>query len=158
MTITAIFLNIPGKPIPLKRPRAKYFSNKMWVYNSQLDEMTNTKLIMKSQYRAPPVNEALCVSYLFEMPLSSWKSPKNHKRELNNTMHPINRPDVSNIIKYYEDCMNGVIYSDDSIIIRTSALKIYSKNPRTLIWIRSANLDEIESYKQQFYLYDKETA
>ena len=46
-----------------------------------------------------------------------------------------NTPDLSNLIKLYEDILMPSFYLDDSQICRIQAEKIYSKQPRTEIII-----------------------
>ena len=36
------------------------------------------------------------------------------------------RPDIDNYVKFYLDCMNKVVYLDDSQVIELSAKKIYN--------------------------------
>lgn len=41
------------------------------------------------------------------------------------------RPDLSNLIKLIEDVGNGLLYTDDAIIVMIIARKIYDTTPRT---------------------------
>ena len=49
--------------------------------------------------------------------------------------HHFKVPDCSNLIKLYEDALNGTIWEDDSIICEIVASKVYSDNPRTEIQV-----------------------
>jgi Holliday junction resolvase RusA-like endonuclease len=142
MAITAIYLNILGKPIPLKRPR---FTRRGWAYNSQSKEMLNVRDIIRLQYPYSKTEEALVVSYCFCMPIPSRWNKKNKEDVKFGTFQHLWRPDTSNLIKFYEDCMNEIIYKDDCQIIKTEAVKILWETPQTHIWIRSAS--EIEMMK-----------
>ncbi len=42
-----------------------------------------------------------------------------------------NKPDISNLIKFYEDIGTGILYRDDCIIAYEVARKCYDDSPRT---------------------------
>jgi Holliday junction resolvase RusA-like endonuclease len=43
------------------------------------------------------------------------------------------KPDLSNLIKFVEDVMNGLVYDDDRQIVEIIATKSWSYDPRTFI-------------------------
>lgn len=43
------------------------------------------------------------------------------------------RPDLTNLIKFTEDALNGVLWEDDSIIYEIYAKKVYGETPKTVI-------------------------
>lgn len=47
--------------------------------------------------------------------------------------HKKTTPDLSNYIKFYEDALNGIIWSDDKLIASTEAIKIWGHPPQTLL-------------------------
>lgn len=116
-----------------------------WQYNPQAKQMIETKQFLKAKYPYAPMEEALQVSYVFEMAIpKSWRT-KNRKEALENKITHITKPDCSNLIKYYEDCMNEVLYVDDSQIVKTQACKVYSQEPKTRIWLRAIQKDEAKN-------------
>ncbi len=46
------------------------------------------------------------------------------------------RPDLDNCVKFVKDCLNGIVWWDDSQVYEVHAKKIYDENPRTYIIIR----------------------
>jgi len=46
------------------------------------------------------------------------------------------KPDVSNLVKFAEDCLNGFAWGDDSQIVALRAMKVYGKEPRTEITLK----------------------
>ena len=57
------------------------------------------------------------------------------------------KPDSSNLLKFYEDAANSVLYDDDSMLCHVSAKKKWSDNPRTeinIMPIKKSIPDEIE--------------
>ena len=51
----------------------------------------------------------------------------------------IKKPDVDNLIKLYLDVISGIVMEDDNCVAIGSAVKIYSTNPRTEIYIEETD-------------------
>lgn len=117
---------IPGAPVALKRHRHTLSGKN---YNSQRDLMNEVSFIAKSQWKYPPYSIPLKVVFSFFMPI-----PKRYIKKYPGLPCPT-RPDLSNILKFYEDSLIGVLWTDDSIITQISTAKLYSLEPRTEIEI-----------------------
>ena len=46
------------------------------------------------------------------------------------------RPDIDNYIKFVMDCLNGLVYKDDSQVVDIYSNKLYATNPQTIIIIK----------------------
>jgi len=89
-----------------------------------------------------PLSGPICMEIKFHMP-----RPKSHYRagkrsymlKDNSPVYHTKTPDLSNLIKFVEDALQGVngFYKDDSQIVELRASKRYSQthNPRTEIII-----------------------
>ena len=83
---------------------------------------------IKEQFTGKPYTDALKIKFVFHI-----KRPKAHFRtgkysnELKKTapVYHIKRPDVDNYVKFYMDCMNKLVYLDDSQVIDIYAKKEY---------------------------------
>ena len=83
---------------------------------------------IKEQFTGKPYTDALKIRFVFHI-----KRPKAHFRtgkysnELKKTapVYHTKRPDVDNFVKFYMDCMNKVVYLDDSQVIDIYAKKEY---------------------------------
>lgn len=118
---------IPGKPIPLMRPR---FSRKGHVWDAQAHLKEGVAELLRFQHgKQPLMNGPLHLDITFYMYLSPHFSKKK-RQELLNTPHP-SRPDLSNMLKFVEDVCLNIIYHDDSVIGSICASKVYSDTPRT---------------------------
>lgn len=53
------------------------------------------------------------------------------------------KPDLDNLEKFYLDCLNETVYSDDKCVTELSSRKIYSDKPRTEIVIKI--MDEVKA-------------
>lgn len=49
--------------------------------------------------------------------------------------YKIHRPDIDNMVKFYLDCMNELVYADDRQVVELSARKVYSFKKFTVIKI-----------------------
>lgn len=119
-------LTIPGKPIPLARPR---FSNDR-VYNSQRLALSNMSILMRNQFQADPIEHPveMLVHFYFKVPSSHHK-----KKEVMMGTPLAHKPDLSNLVKFVEDAANGVLYKDDSCIVHIEAWKLYGEEEMTEI-------------------------
>ena len=80
---------------------------------------------IKEQFTGEPYTDALKIRFAFKI-----KRPKSHwnKYSLKKTapVYPIGRiGDIDNYVKFYMDCMNNVVYLDDSQVIELRAVKEY---------------------------------
>ena len=83
---------------------------------------------IKEQFTGEPYTDALKIKFVFHI-----KRPKAHFRtgkysnELKKTapVQHTKRPDVDNYVKFYMDCMNKLVYLDDSQVIEIYAKKEY---------------------------------
>lgn len=115
-------IEIPGMPIALKRPRFSSGS----VYDSQTRDKKVVRILMQS--RRPTIVSCFCtvkITFCFgsREPLQLW----NFDRPT--------RSDLDNLIKFYLDCGNGILWKDDRQITKLECVKKYSKKSCTRIEI-----------------------
>lgn len=134
-----MFLVIPGNPVGKGRPRvttrggfaraytprrtADYESSIVGAYNAQI----------ASKYKLSGPIEANIKAF-FKLPSSISKKEKNLL--LSNTIKHTHKPDIDNIEKSVLDALNGYAYEDDSQIVKLSAEKFYSENPRVELYMK----------------------
>lgn len=124
-------LTFPGDPVPLARPR---FSRK-GTYDSQSHVKQIYILhLLSVKHTWKKLNGPLEMEVIFEMRIP--KCSKKKIREYLDTPH-VKRPDLSNLVKFIEDVMQGFLFDDDSQIVGINAVKMYSENPQTTVKIRS---------------------
>ncbi len=85
----------------------------------------------KSQYKGELLTEPLVVEMKFYRSIQKKGSVKTKQDKRDGIIRPTSVPDVSNYVKLIEDALNGIVYKDDSQIVRLVAEKYYSDNPRT---------------------------
>ncbi len=129
---------LPGEPVSLKRPR---FGKHGCVYDSQRQIKIASKLLIKSQFKGGLLTDPLAVDLVFKMTIPN--SFSHAKKNRLNGAHHTKKPDVDNMMKFYLDVMNGVVFKDDSQITQLSARKIYSCAPGISITIYALHLASI---------------
>lgn len=117
---------IPGTPTPLQRPR---YGMGHRPYDAQKMQKHEFRHYLEAQHGNLPFYTTplrMFAYFFFMVPKVSA-----HKGEEMVHCPHTGRPDVSNLIKYVEDCAEGILYRDDAIIYYAFGLKLWSYEPRT---------------------------
>jgi Holliday junction resolvase RusA-like endonuclease len=124
---------IPGEPTAWSSHRG--FGKKS--FSPHYKQKEAAQYFLRKQHAAlPTIKKALRVDFSFLMPIPKSMPKKILKRiQSGEKIYHIKRKDRSNCIKFAEDCLTGVVISDDNIICDGRAEKYYSENPQTIIVI-----------------------
>ena len=141
---------IPGKPLALKRVRGYIHQGKIMFFDSQAKEKRHViNAIKKSlsdlinwetlenleETRSLLKCDQFFVSLDFHMPLPIKLNLSKKNAILSGVSKFNKKPDIDNLVKFYLDCSNGILFPDDRMIIQLQASKIYSKEPKTIITV-----------------------
>jgi Holliday junction resolvase RusA-like endonuclease len=75
---------------------------------------------------ARPLESPVSVDLYIRVPCPSSFSKRRQNECFEGRERPTKKPDIDNIIKAYLDGMNGIVYLDDTQVVRVSAKKVYS--------------------------------
>lgn len=129
ITRFAYKLIFPGNPIPLARPRL----GKYKVYDPQKDlKKITISCLFQQKINWQKLEGAIGMAMEFHMPIPKCSEAQKYK--VLNSPH-VKKPDLSNMIKYYEDCLQPHVFENDSQIVECTARKINSLIPRTIIHV-----------------------
>jgi Holliday junction resolvase RusA-like endonuclease len=114
---------LEGKVHAQKRPR--FYRNRVINPNKKSQDEVKVRI---AEIVTSPMNGALHIEFDIRM-----KRPKKHygRGGLKDTapfFHTL-KPDIDNIIKFYMDAFNGVLYDDDKQVASIGARKIYASHP-----------------------------
>jgi Holliday junction resolvase RusA-like endonuclease len=124
-----IILNGTPKPARIKQKRTGQ------IYNSRTIHMTACKWKIKLQYRDDPYSGPVRIDYFFGFPIpKSWSEEQKELAAHEGIPHTV-RPDYDNLKKLCNDCIKGIIVSDDAQMCSGEWRKEYTTTPRTEIWI-----------------------
>lgn len=77
-----------------------------------------------------PIDSACCLSLAFHIPMPKSWSQKKRAQAISGEIKHTSKPDLDNLIKAVKDGLNGIVWVDDSQVVRVVAEKKYSENPR----------------------------
>jgi len=75
-------------------------------------------------------------------------SKKKHAAAICGELWPVVKPDISNIIKAFEDSMNGVVYHDDVQIVAGRYAKVYGTAPKVVVTVKPLPVPEIAARRR----------
>ena len=136
-------ITVWGKPIAQARP--KFFTRKTktgkvfsGAYSPQETDAGRFANAVANQLPSGfiPFTGPLELSARFVMPIPASVSKKKRAAMAAGETLPAKKPDNSNCVKWVEDCLNGVVWVDDSLICRILSEKVYGEHPRTEIEVR----------------------
>ena len=132
-----ITLEVKGTPIAKKRPRFARHGKFVVTYNDQQTEEGRFLFEIQKQWNKPPLEVPIKVRFSFEMPIPKSTYSKKALAMLKEEIKHTKKPDISNLIKFTEDCLNGIVWKDDSQIVYLAGGKFYSDEPKTIIMIET---------------------
>lgn len=146
--MTALTFTIPGPARGKGRPRATvrgghaavYTDDKTVAYENLVKMVGRAALGQREPFRVP-----------IRMEIVIWVAPPasvSRKRRLAMLLDeevPAKKPDISNIIKAVEDGLNGVVFTDDALIVHLTAFKAYSETAQVRVSIAEWFLPDRET-------------
>ena len=127
-----IELRIDCNPVPWKAHGG--YGRKS--FNPRYAEKEYYQWQIKRQYASNnPIEGAVGILYHFYMPIPESASKKRKLEMMDSAIFHITRPDTSNLLKFAEDTLKGLVIKDDSQVVELTAYKKYAEHPRTEIKI-----------------------
>lgn len=128
-------LTIDGVPVAKGRPRLGRYGTYTPKKTQEYEEYV--KMCWVAKYGGiQPSEQPLEVNIVFYMPIPKSYSKKQRAEILNGRLKPTKKPDIDNLIKSVLDALNGLVYADDSQIIKVTAVKRYAETGSTELTIK----------------------
>ncbi len=135
---------VKGNPVGKQRART-FTTSKGIVRTITPDKTRNYEKLIAYEYKRQCPNTyftgelTVVINAFYAIP-KSW-SKKKQKQALEGEIRPQTKPDISNVLKSFEDALNEVAYKDDSAIVSVYGHKYYSNEPRVEVtilgdWVR----------------------
>jgi len=128
-----ITLELFGNPIPQQRPRFARKGNFVSCYDNQDKIKEGYKWQIRSQFREDPLEMPVGLDLIFFMPIPQSLSGVKKRQMANGLIGHSKKPDLDNLQKFVLDCLNALVFQDDSQVCEIRAKKIYSNKPGTLV-------------------------
>lgn len=132
-------LEIPGVPLVWKAP----FVGSRGAWSVRTPILGQLRNHLRETYEGPILDEALAIDFIFVLPIPKSASKKMRHLMRTREVHPTIRKDRSNMLKFAEDVLKGVVIRDDCLIVDGRTMKIYGEEPMTIVRIYSMKEYEI---------------
>lgn len=132
-----LFFTFEIEPTPQLRPRV---SSRPYIRVYDPPKVKQFKSLLRSlavnQYARPPMLGPLSVSLTFYRPVQKSISQSERELRLSNQSKPVVKPDTDNYIKATLDALNGVLWHDDSQIVKIIGEKRYGDHPKITVSVK----------------------
>lgn len=121
-------------PVAKGRPRCSKMGRAYTPAKTRQAE-EDFKYLLMEKWKRKPTDKPVMLSIVFYMPIpKSWSKVKQHN--IVGEPHG-SRPDLDNLIKLVTDAMNGIVYTDDSLVWAITSSKQYGTEPHIEIQVIS---------------------
>jgi Holliday junction resolvase RusA-like endonuclease len=134
-------------PEPQKQTRFSFRGSKPHAYDPSTVYKTHLQWQMKHYAPAVPFPGPVEVGYTFYLPIPKSTSKIQQRQMLSGKIFHIKKPDVDNLAYVVTNAMKGIIYEDDSQIVRQFSEKYYGARPQIVVKVMS--LDEDNPIKEK---------
>lgn len=133
-----LFFTFNIEPTPQLRPRVNSRGKYVRVYDPPKVHQFKNLLhdLALAQYKRPPLMGALEVDLIFYRPVQRSLSKTERSRRLSNQSKPVVKPDVDNYVKATLDALTGVLWHDDSQIVKLVSEKRYGESGKIVISVK----------------------
>lgn len=129
---------VPGEPRGKMRPKASNFGGHSRVYtpSKQIEYENWIRCCYREKYPDEPIwDEPLAVAVVVYMGIPKSTPKKKRALMLQGDILPTKKPDLDNVIKDL-DALNGIAFTDDSLITDINACKRYAETPRVEFFMK----------------------
>jgi Holliday junction resolvase RusA-like endonuclease len=145
--LSPVTITLLGAPVPWARTQggrstkpftpAKQRNNaallRLSAQQAMYDQECPGSLMARPAFTVPVRLDVLAE---FEIP-KGWSKRKT-AASLCGEIRPGKRPDLSNCIKQIEDALNGVVFTDDALVVEIAARKVYGLQPKIVVTVSAA--------------------
>jgi len=88
------------------------------------------------QYRDQPLSGFVILEFVFFIPIPKSTSKVKRDQMLRRLILPTS-PDTTNMQKFYEDCLQGIVIENDRYANKICSVRYFSEKPGVLIQVKS---------------------
>ena len=131
----AVTITIGGEPVAKARARV---TRRGFVYTPAATRKYEAHGRLAAQVAMngrPPINVPVRADITIDLPVPASWSGKRREAALIGDIRPTIRPDVDNFVKSGLDAINGIVVTDDSLVVDLAVTKKYASIPQLTITI-----------------------
>lgn len=126
-----ITLEIPGNPVPWSAPMFSKFK----VYDKRCKEKDDARKAIRAQFSQGLIAYPVKIKFQFYMPIPKSTSKAAKEAMIHHLIPHVKKPDLTNLVKFAEDMLKGIVLVDDNLVTKIIAMKCYSEEPKTVMTI-----------------------
>ena len=131
-----IVFSIHIEPEPQKQTRFRNYKGRIITYNPSQSYINHIIWQIKAYAPKEPLSGSIELTLGFFLPIPKSTSKVKRVQMINGKIMHVKRPDIDNLAYAVTNACKGIIYVDDSQIIRLTAQKMYSEEPRIVVKVR----------------------
>lgn len=124
-------LIVPGVPIVWRAP----YVGSRGAYSPKYNEKRIVQILLKSTYKGELIKDIIRCDISFYLPIPKSASKKKQAQMRAQEIRPTAGGDLTNLRKFYEDCLQEIVIENDRQIVEGETDKWYDDEPRTVIHI-----------------------
>lgn len=129
-----VTITLPGEPRGKGRPRFArghaYTPQSTRSYTDALAMTAKVEMIGKPLFDGP-----LLIQMLAAMPIPASWPLKKQQAAIRGELWPLGKPDLDNFGKLAMDAFNGIVWRDDSTVVKATMEKRYSVSPCLVVTV-----------------------
>lgn len=126
-----IDLVIPGVPVSWKAP----YVGSRGAYSPKHAEKQIVRTLLKAMYKGELITRLIRCDFNFYLPIPKSTSKKKLQKMKMCEIRPTAGGDLTNLRKFYEDCLQDIVIENDRQIVEGETAKWYDDEPRTTVHI-----------------------
>jgi len=123
-------------PKPKKETRFACKHGHSWAYNPNNEYINQVKWQLKAYAPEELITGAIELNLFFFLPIPKSTSLVKQRQMIAGKIMHVKRPDFDNLAYLITNACKGIIYKDDSQIVRGIISKMYSHEPRIVVKVR----------------------
>lgn len=135
---------VPGQPVAKGRPKAARKGNHLTIYTPKKTVNYESLVAYAASIAMAGKNLMLKPIYLeldVRLPIpASWSATRKRKAA-DGLIAATKKPDLDNLEKSIKDGMNGVVWRDDSLVVKVAKNKRYAETPGVVVIVRELELE-----------------
>jgi len=139
--MSELTLILDGKPQALQRHRSLIRDGRIVCYDPSISQKAEAvkQILSQLAYKVEDKFAIRAIEYLSIDFVFCFKYP--FKKNRSNAHFNSKRPDIDNLVKFYLDVMQEILFDDDKKVVDLSAKKIYSETEKIIITLKEAKRD-----------------
>ena len=118
-----ILITLDLDPVPWAAPK---LGRRGYAYDIREKDKRAAKYLIRQQYSKEPIDAPVILGFIFTFAYPKSASKAKKERMKAGELIPT-RCDCTNLQKLYEDCLKGIVITDDRNVVYVSSFKLYGE-------------------------------